>query len=402
MKFYIYKFFLLGFVSYMPMLSWGQLNLKADNAIIVPTEYPSGVKQDNIFCFDVGTPMIVRYELNGKDYTIKWYRRSSDNSWGNLFQEGGTSINVATEGGYRIVVTDSSEVVMFDERFWVFNSQSLLEVQAEIIDDNCSKVYLYATAVTNPLYYYDPLDGSAVPLNYGLSFNWTTDPEGEERYGESVSFDAPCEDLNYVVTVTDRFGNSLVDSVEYESIAVKADFIVDTLKVDVSNELHEEFYASAPFELRFIDTSQGNVTAWEWTFGNLGRSIERNPLFVFTEEGQYEIILKVLNRDSGCESIKKDIYVNISESELEVPNVFTPNGDGINDEFRVAYKSLKKFEMVVFNRWGRKVYQSKDPAKGWDGDGHAPGVYFYYIYAEGYNEGEVYKKEGAVHLIRGK
>jgi gliding motility-associated-like protein len=62
--------------------------------------------------------------------------------------------------------------------------------------------------------------------------------------------------------------------------------------------------------------------------------------------------------------------------------------------------------MIIFNRWGRKVYVSTDPEKGWDGsigNGQAPpGVYFFTIEAEGYDEDEKHKLSGPVHLIRDK
>jgi gliding motility-associated-like protein len=79
--------------------------------------------------------------------------------------------------------------------------------------------------------------------------------------------------------------------------------------------------------------------------------------------------------------------VNISESYLAVPNVFTPDGNNQNDEFRVSYRSLREFHIWVYNRWGKLVYESTDPAKGWDGtiNGRqaAEGAYFYVIRALG-------------------
>jgi gliding motility-associated-like protein len=90
---------------------------------------------------------------------------------------------------------------------------------------------------------------------------------------------------------------------------------------------------------------------------------------------------------------------------LLVPNVFTPNGDGANDEFRVVYRSIKEFHCWVYNRWGMLVYQWSDPAKGWDGTiGGRPaaeGAYFYVIRALGTDADEnakytlkpVYKKQ---------
>ena len=69
------------------------------------------------------------------------------------------------------------------------------------------------------------------------------------------------------------------------------------------------------------------------------------------------------------------------------PNTFTPNGDGANDEFRVVYRSLKEFHIWVYNRWGHLVYESSDPAKGWDGNINgkpaAVGAYYYVIRALG-------------------
>lgn len=60
-------------------------------------------------------------------------------------------------------------------------------------------------------------------------------------------------------------------------------------------------------------------------------------------------------------------YVNVVESLLDVPNVFTPNGDGKNDIFKVKALSLESFQGVILNRWGRKIYEWNDPSEGWDG-----------------------------------
>ena len=113
-----------------------------------------------------------------------------------------------------------------------------------------------------------------------------------------------------------------------------------------------------------------------------------------------------------------------------MPNVFTPNGDGKNDEFRVAYRSLREYHIWVYNRWGKLVYESEDPAKGWDGTingrAAAAGAYFYVIRAMGtdavkgasyvalkgaYNKKKkmndqsiigIYQLSGDINLLRGK
>jgi len=124
-----------------------------------------------------------------------------------------------------------------------------------------------------------------------------------------------------------------------------------------------------------------------------------------------------------------EVSVQISESYLAVPNVFTPNGDGKNDEFRVAYRSLKEFHCWVYNRWGKLVYEWTDPAKGWDGtiNGRpaAEGAYYYVIRALGTDAAKnaeysskisytkkklkadesvigIYQMSGDINLLRGK
>ena len=81
------------------------------------------------------------------------------------------------------------------------------------------------------------------------------------------------------------------------------------------------------------------------------------------------------------------MIVNVAESYLRVPNFFTPGGSCPNAEFRVAYRSLKEFHIWVYNRWGKLVYESTDPEKGWDGriNGKlaADGAYFYVVRALG-------------------
>ncbi|MCX7955369.1 MAG: gliding motility-associated C-terminal domain-containing protein, partial [Bacteroidales bacterium] len=92
---------------------------------------------------------------------------------------------------------------------------------------------------------------------------------------------------------------------------------------------------------------------------------------------------------------------------LKVPNVFTPNGDGINDEFIRHGKSIEEFECRIYNRWGRKVYEWNDITKGWNGkiDGNkgeaSPGVYYYIIKAKD-KKGKNYDLNGYFYLLKEK
>ncbi|GIV34939.1 MAG: hypothetical protein KatS3mg031_2474 [Chitinophagales bacterium] len=66
-----------------------------------------------------------------------------------------------------------------------------------------------------------------------------------------------------------------------------------------------------------------------------------------------------------------------------VPNAFSPNGDNHNDVFRVELTDYASFRLLIFDRWGEKLFESRDPSVGWDGTYHGelmmPGVYVYYL-----------------------
>lgn len=146
---------------------------------------------------------------------------------------------------------------------------------------------------------------------------------------------------------------------------------------------------SGPLEVAFYSNPTPAALFYRWSiYKSTERIVTRTDQdirYTFYEPGSYRIVCSVNNAE--CTSDSSEVVVNISESYLAVPNVFTPNGDGKNDEFRVAYRSLKEFHCWVYNRWGKLVYEWTDPAKGWDGtiNGRpaAEGAYFYVIRALG-------------------
>jgi gliding motility-associated-like protein len=91
---------------------------------------------------------------------------------------------------------------------------------------------------------------------------------------------------------------------------------------------------------------------------------------------------------------------------LDVPNVFTPNGDGSNDVFFLKVANLTDISANIFDRWGNKVYESTSSTGNiaWDGTGMSgkdlpAGTYFYVIKATG-KDGMAYEKKGNVSIYR--
>lgn len=141
----------------------------------------------------------------------------------------------------------------------------------------------------------------------------------------------------------------------------------------------------------------------------LNEQIRTSPEFTYTYEntGRYKVRLIAINSlGKHCTDTTAPLYVNVVESLVDVPNVFTPNGDGKNDIFKVQALSVDEFRAVILNRWGRKLHEWTDPREGWDGRINGklanPGTYFYIVTARGrekINPPE-YVKKGALMLIR--
>ncbi|MBK9272590.1 MAG: gliding motility-associated C-terminal domain-containing protein [Saprospiraceae bacterium] len=116
--------------------------------------------------------------------------------------------------------------------------------------------------------------------------------------------------------------------------------------------------------------------------------------------------VKAINEDM-CEDIAEvSVFVilpNCDESDVFIPNIFSPNGDNLNDEFRVRSNFVEELEMYIYNRWGEKVFESRDVNQGWDGtymgQDLAPDVYAYYFKVLCV-DGQTYFKKGNVTLVR--
>lgn len=87
------------------------------------------------------------------------------------------------------------------------------------------------------------------------------------------------------------------------------------------------------------------------------------------------------------------------DCQVVVPNIFTPNGDGRNDEFKVTGNGVKTYAITIYNRWGEKVYESTDIESSWTGQGAHDGTYYFIMKAET-TSGKAFEKQGYVQLLR--
>ncbi|HZH86690.1 MAG TPA: gliding motility-associated C-terminal domain-containing protein [Brumimicrobium sp.] len=204
-------------------------------------------------------------------------------------------------------------------------------------------------------------------------------------------------------------------STENQSYAVRMNnFLADlegyplTQKQEKISEANAMFYHSArrisgssnaDFMVFYDPTTDNN---WEsiahWSTGNqIWEDVEDANINSFSN---YKYALK----NNWSFPSDNDEYVLINSTyKLEIPNVFTPNGDNINDGFYVTSSGLEEFNIQILNRWGNLVFESDDVNEIWNGRNLSQnectdGVYFYVIKAK-YKDNEI-KEHGHITLLR--
>jgi gliding motility-associated-like protein len=159
---------------------------------------------------------------------------------------------------------------------------------------------------------------------------------------------------------------------------------------------------SSGFTYNFSDLSTGTITSWAWDFGDGSSSSVPNPSHTFSGNGVQTVCLTVSN--NGCaDSVCRTVTIDATDF-INIPNVFTPDGDGVNDLFYIDNAGLKEYRIDIYNRWGVKVFQSETAGEKWDGRSTSgellsDGTYYYILKAVSVTTKD-YSTKGYIQLIR--
>ena len=120
----------------------------------------------------------------------------------------------------------------------------------------------------------------------------------------------------------------------------------------------------------FTDNSYSDapIASWNWDFGDGNTSNEQNPSHFYQNENQYTICLTIED-ENGCEDEKCKIINIYNNTQSYIPNIFTVNNDGINDEFLPIVYGIQEntYELLIYDRWGKLMFSTNNYKQGWDG-----------------------------------
>ncbi|MCD7977767.1 MAG: gliding motility-associated C-terminal domain-containing protein [Tannerellaceae bacterium] len=376
----------------------------------------------------------ISYTSNSTNH--QWYRyktKALEEEPISSVQHGTTSTVQAVEEDYGYFVKEDGVLSRY---VWIIDyskyEANLSSVEVDDRGDPCRAVYLKGGENMPSLSYRTP-SGVAVEIAREFTVSYTTmeQREGSKYFVETpvsvtvadpfnTALDAPFCDTSFELK-GDRFAEHFgvghtIRSEQYQAVALVVDTDTEITSYEGTNVLQEEESYSAPVEVSFKAYGNAPVASlFRWSIYDQEDREMTNPLISYTGEevdytfnraGTFLVTLSVTDRTSQCNIEIDPIVIRVRESHLDVPNIFTPGtSPGVNDEFKVVYKSLISFKGWIFNRWGVEVFHWTDPSQGWDGKKGgkyvSPGVYFYVIEAKGSDDYN-YKKTGHINIIRPK
>lgn len=159
---------------------------------------------------------------------------------------------------------------------------------------------------------------------------------------------------------------------------------------------------AAPTPITFLNHSR-DADYFEWNFGDNETSTDYQPTHIYQKKGNYTVSLKAFTK-TGCMDLHTlQNLIILDGSTLQIPNSFSPNGDGINDLLNINISNLKSVNFKIFNRYGDQVFLSTNIFDSWDGTWHHKpvpiGAYYYVL-----NGVDLFNKDvrytGSITLIR--
>lgn len=338
-----------------------------DTELFEPDELEAETSMTPVLCFNgnEGTATITNTSGGTSPYATSWNDPST--------QTGTTATGLAS-GVWTATITDANGCLL-DVDF-EFDNPPPLTLTPLYLTDTCGQgkgvAYLQVQLGTPPYTYLWKDDGSTFPALDSLY---------QGSYEVVVTDANGCSDSTFV---------SVSDDLPYPYAAFD-------YRIEGENVIEQE--------VQFLNNSIG-TSQWTWFFGNGETSNEEDPRYRYDRAGDY--LVQLVSSNGYCADTAYN-YVNIDPMLLVyVPNAFTPGVNGINDYFFPQGEGieLESYDMFIYDRWGKLLWQTGNFSKKWDGTNmfsgeQVPvGTYAYMIKFREFADLDRHVYTGVVNVIR--
>lgn len=427
----------LAIIVCTPLTSAGaDLLFNGSRVISIKAESSSGL--DKIYVVENLTGVTANYSSNKAIWS----------KWGNMGAAYGEMITTGVTGNfstYKFADGNDCGITIEDGgrmyHFWIVNYAKhqidFTNLSIKDGDDDCQSMYLNIEPLKEDKDYsidYFTINGAPRELDRGyklayntleydtnsMGYNQTAKEETIATLKSSIRVSKPLCDTQFIL-FGDRFAcewgkENIAESPIYTTDAVEATTYAEQEERDNDNEQNEQttgLGGSAPVNIRFVAaiTDAAQFTEWQLSASSEFETYElrfnqTEVDYTFTEYGTWYMRFQASNATGSCDYFSETYEIHIGESRLVCPNAFSPNAsEGVNDEWKVSYKSIVEFECHIFNRWGTKIISLTDPSQGWDGKYNGKyvpaGVYYYVIKARG-SDGHKYDLSGDINILKYK
>lgn len=246
----------------------------------------------------------------------------------------------------KLTVTDTNRCVESTTKIINYFPVPALLVVSPSAFDGCEPVDIF-------------FDNLSFPVDSTYDIRW--------NFGDGGSSGAISPTYTY-----EREGIFTVDLTITSPIGCVTDTIFpDLIKVLPSPDAGYSFSPDDPSvinpEVSFFDESSF-AGGYFWDFQDGSTSSLPNPVHTFRDTGRYEV-MQVVTHPNGCRDTLTRLVDIRPEVRYHLPNAFTPNNDGKNDEYLGVglMVGATNFNLSIWNRWGQQIFQTTDPNEGWNG-----------------------------------
>jgi gliding motility-associated-like protein len=228
-----------------------------------------------------------------------------------------------------------------------------------------------------------------------FSYEWNLG-DGTNKIGANPTHTYTASGL-YNISVVMTSLDGCIDSI----LSVELITVYPEVDASFNFEPNSEYFMLNNARVWFKNQSVG-ATNYQWNFGDGNSQGIANPYHTYADTGSF-IVTLISQNNFGCLDSTSDIIHVIPNGIYFIPNTFTPNGDGKNDQFKIYGVSMKRYVLEIYDRWGENVFTSNEDITAWDGTFNGldlnTGVFVYQAYIE-YLDGSSDYIRGDVTLIK--